>query len=43
MPHFDLGPAGIDSAEMPYGGSDIGEEFDASLVLAAGMVLVPSR
>ena len=31
---------GIDSAEMPYVGSDIGEAFDATLVLAAGMVLV---
>ncbi len=25
---------------MPYVGSDIGEAFDATLVLAAGMVLV---
>ena len=41
MPHFYLGHGlGIDSAEMPYVGSDIGESFDASLVLAAGMVLV---
>ena len=41
MPHFYLGHGlGIDSAEMPYVGSDIGEVFDASLVLAAGMVLV---
>jgi Xaa-Pro aminopeptidase len=41
MPHFYLGHGlGIDSAEMPYVGSDIGEAFDASLVLAAGMVLV---
>ena len=41
MPHFYLGHGlGIDSAEMPYIGSDIGEAFDASLVLAAGMVLV---
>ena len=41
MPHFYLGHGlGIDSAEMPYVGSNIGEAFDASLVLAAGMVLV---
>jgi len=41
MPHFYLGHGlGIDSAEMPYVGSDIGEVFDASLVLAAGAVLV---
>jgi Xaa-Pro aminopeptidase len=41
MPHFYLGHGlGIDSAEMPYVGSDIGEAFDASLALAAGMVLV---
>jgi len=41
MSHFYLGHGlGIDSAEMPYVGSDIGEAFDAGLVLAAGMVLV---
>ena len=41
MPHFYLGHGlGIDSAEMPYVGSDIGEAFDASLALAPGMVLV---
>lgn len=41
MPHFYLGHGlGIDSAEMPYVGSDIGEAFDATLVLEAGMVLV---
>jgi Xaa-Pro aminopeptidase len=41
MPHFYLGHGlGVDSAEMPYVGSDIGEEFDAAYVLAAGMVLV---
>jgi Xaa-Pro dipeptidase len=41
MPHFYLGHGlGIDSAEMPYVGSDIGDAFDASLVLATGMVLV---
>jgi Xaa-Pro aminopeptidase len=40
-PHFYLGHGlGIDSAEMPYVGSDIGEAFDATLVLAEGMVLV---
>ncbi len=41
MPHFYLGHGlGIDSAEMPYVGSDIGEAFDAGLVLTEGMVLV---
>jgi Xaa-Pro aminopeptidase len=41
MPHFYLGHGlGIDSAESPYVGSDIGEEFDASLVLLEDMVLV---
>jgi Xaa-Pro aminopeptidase len=41
MPHFYLGHGlGIDSAEMPYVGSDIGEAFDASLELVGGMVLV---
>jgi Xaa-Pro dipeptidase len=41
MPHFYLGHGlGIDSAESPYVGSDIGEEFDRSLVLEAGHVLV---
>jgi Xaa-Pro aminopeptidase len=41
MPHFYLGHGlGIDSAEMPFVGSDIGEAFDASLVLSDGMVLV---
>ena len=41
MPHFYLGHGlGIDSAEMPYVGSDLGEAFDASLVLEEGMVLV---
>ena len=41
MPHFYLGHGlGIDSAESPYVGSDIGEEFDQSLVLEAGNVLV---
>jgi Xaa-Pro dipeptidase len=41
MPHFYLGHGlGIDSAEMPYVGSDIGEAFDESYVLEAGMILV---
>ena len=41
MPHFYLGHGlGIDSAEAPFVGSDLGEAFDASLVLAGGMVLV---
>lgn len=41
MPHFYLGHGlGIDSAEMPFVGSDLGPAFDAGLVLAAGMVLV---
>jgi len=32
--------AGLDSAEMPFVGSDLGPAFDASLVLEPGMVLV---
>jgi Xaa-Pro aminopeptidase len=31
---------GTDSAEMPYIGTDLGEEFDESIVLAPGMVMV---
>jgi Xaa-Pro aminopeptidase len=31
---------GTDSAEMPFVGTDLGEAFDASLVLQPGMVLV---
>jgi Xaa-Pro aminopeptidase len=31
---------GLDSAEMPLVGTDLGDEFDAGLVLAEGMVLV---
>jgi Xaa-Pro aminopeptidase len=31
---------GTDSAEMPYVGTDLGEDFDESVVLAPGMVLV---
>jgi Xaa-Pro aminopeptidase len=41
MPHFYLGHGlGIDAAEHPFVGSDIGEVFDAQLELQAGMVLV---
>lgn len=31
---------GTDSAEMPFVGTDLGEDFDQSIVLAPGMVLV---
>jgi len=31
---------GTDSAEMPFVGTDLGDSFDATLVLAPGMVLV---
>lgn len=41
LPHFYLGHGmGTDPAEMPFVGTDLGEEFDAQLVLEAGMVLV---
>ena len=41
MEHFYLGHGlGIDSAESPFIGTDLGEAYDAALVLAAGMVLV---
>lgn len=41
MPHFYLGHGlGIEPAEMPYVGSDLGEQFDAKHQLQAGMVLV---
>lgn len=41
MPHFYLGHGlGLDAAEMPFVGTDLGEDFDAQLVLAEGMVLV---
>jgi Xaa-Pro dipeptidase len=41
MSHFYLGHGlGLDSAEMPFVGSDLGDEFDESLVLKPGMVLV---
>ena len=31
---------GVESAELPYVGTDLGHAFDESFVLAAGMVLV---
>lgn len=41
MPHFYIGHGlGLDSAEMPFVGTDLGDDFDAGLVLEAGMVLV---
>ncbi len=41
LPHFYLGHGlGIDSAELPYVGSDIGEEFDETHVLESGMIMV---
>jgi Xaa-Pro aminopeptidase len=41
MPHFYLGHGlGVDTAEAPFVGSDLGEEFDSALVLEAGMILV---
>ncbi|HLU43260.1 MAG TPA: Xaa-Pro peptidase family protein [Microthrixaceae bacterium] len=41
MAHFYLGHGlGIDAAEMPYVGSDLGEQFDATHTLEDGMVLV---
>jgi Xaa-Pro dipeptidase len=41
MEHFYLAHGiGTDSAEMPLIGTDLGEEFDSSLVMAPGMVLV---
>jgi Xaa-Pro aminopeptidase len=41
LPHLYLAHGiGTDSAEMPYVGTDLGESFDESIVLAAGMVLV---
>jgi Xaa-Pro aminopeptidase len=39
--HFYLGHGlGVDAAEMPFIGTDLGQEFDESLVLQAGSVLV---
>ena len=41
LPHLYLAHGiGTDSAEMPYVGTDLGEQFDDSVVLAPGMVLV---
>jgi Xaa-Pro dipeptidase len=41
MPHFYIGHGlGLDSAEMPFVGTDLGDDFDAGLVLAEGMILV---
>ena len=41
LAHFYLAHGvGIESAEMPLIGTDLGPEFDEALVLAAGMVLV---
>jgi Xaa-Pro dipeptidase len=41
LPHFYLAHGiGTDSAEMPFVGTDLGDEFDETLVLAPGMLLV---
>ncbi len=41
MAHFYLGHGlGLDSAEAPYVGTDLGDAYDHRLVLAAGTVLV---
>ncbi|HET6665270.1 MAG TPA: Xaa-Pro peptidase family protein [Acidimicrobiales bacterium] len=41
LPHFYLAHGvGVESAEMPLVGTDLGPEFDESLVMAPGMVLV---
>ncbi len=41
LPHFYLGHGiGVNAAEMPMIGTDLGEEFDAGYELQAGMVLV---
>lgn len=41
MSHFYLGHGlGLDSAEAPYVGTDLGDGYDRRLVLAAGMVLM---
>jgi Xaa-Pro dipeptidase len=41
LPHLYLAHGtGIESAELPYVGTDLGAEFDATFVLAPGMVLV---
>jgi len=41
LPHFYLGHGiGVNAAEMPMIGTDLGQEFDDNFVLQAGMVLV---
>ena len=41
LPHFYLAHGvGTDSAEMPFVGTDLGDDFDETLVLAPGMVMV---
>ena len=41
LPHFDLAHGlGVESAEMPFVGTDLGQDFDDGFVLAPGMVLV---
>lgn len=41
MSHFYLGHGlGLDSAEAPYVGTDLGDSYDRRLLLAAGMVLM---
>jgi Xaa-Pro aminopeptidase len=41
LSHFYLAHGlGVDSAEMPLLGTDLGEAFDESIVLTPGMVLV---
>ena len=41
LPHFYLAHGvGLESAEMPMIGSDLGDEFDDGFVLAPGMIVV---
>jgi Xaa-Pro dipeptidase len=41
LPHFYLGHGiGVNAAEMPMIGTDLGQEFDENFVLQSGMVLV---
>jgi len=41
MPHFYLSHGiGVETAEMPFIGTDLGEEFDESIVLAPGMIII---
>jgi len=41
LPHFYLGHGiGVNAAEMPMIGTDLGDEFDENYMLQAGMVLV---